>query len=270
MKKFLEVYEDFDIKSWMEDNNGYPDADYTGRYDWQDVYNHLVKKIKLGKGDGELINEAITFIGELKDYRYDAHKIFMSNINRSAIPLGFYKEMIKWWGDEEMFIEDDFEDGREELAEFLLTGNIDDDMEEYGKNSDIVKFIMKDVLDKMVDWKTISKYYWELRDLITPDHIRYSLKKGTYKKDKDAFIEAVEQMKKAKDDGHPFREYGAAAVQDAFGDYKWDDEELNNLLQDNYELSKIDWEIPYDAINKSSNSAEADHISKQGPNYIHN
>ena len=92
---------------------------------------------------------------------------------------------------------------------------------------------------------------------------------GAWAKDVDLFVSLLEEIKQAFDNGHPFRQYGAAAVT-TIVNYTNATEELLTLFEESYYLGKIDFCMDYVASNRAANKAEADYIDAQGPNYCHN
>jgi len=253
---FGEYFRDND-KSKLFDRNIYDDDDFM---------KLLIKDKNVTTGDE--LEYAIDCWGYIIDK--NAEKTIdrvLNSVNIDKIPLEMLEYINDYYGIED-FIKNNVED-RPEISKLILSGDIDGDMDEFGKNSDMVALILKDVIDKMSDWDTIEKYSWELRGLLGVDRLKYALDKGTYTKNKRVLIDEVENLMAGKDSGHPFRSYGAQAVQEVFEDYDWSDEELNDMIQDNYKLSKVDFEMPYEMINRDANRKEADHIAAQGPNYRH-
>ena len=157
--------------------------------------------------------------------------------------------------------EEDLEDliaDHPEYAKIILTGDFIEDMETYGDNDSMKQLILQEPI-KNVNWDVISKYSYDIARMVGPEYLKRILDNKMYQGNGQAFIELLENFYSAKNSGMT-RNYGAEKIQAIFGDYEYDDEQLNAALEDSYELSKIDWEIPYDEINKRSVRDEANHI----------
>jgi len=157
-----------------------------------------------------------------------------------------------------------------EYASIILTGDFREDMSDYGDNSDIAEMLIKKEV-KNYNWDAMNEYWHETARMIGVDYLKNILDSGIYKGHGADFISLLENYYTAKNNGMS-RNYGAEKIQEIFSDYDYNDEQLNKALQDSYELSKIDWEMPYGDINKQSVSDEADHISREhekNPMYRH-
>lgn len=253
--------------NWRDFSKEHSSWDYC-RYDIEDLSILIFKTHSLTDGENiSMVMDAYGYIID-KNNKWLAPRV-LKELPESYITLELMKELIEHFYIED-FIADKIKDGLTFLGELLLTGDIEDDMKEWKNDEYMVGIILKDKLKEMKDWDLFYEYSVYIGGLIGSERLQYALNKGTYKLDKDRFIYFLENLVQGKNSGHPFRNYGEAAAQEVLEDYEWEDTELNELINDSYILSKIDWEMPYDMINKDANRREAEHIDSMGPNYRHN